>query len=115
MTLKESTLKALDYTARLESALGLDDMDLVAEIIQIRGQVMQAFEVIHRAASAPERMNSRTEIQQLIQADKLLQDRAGLRLREVAREFRDNMANQPPRQNQAYGAGQHQACVDRKA
>jgi hypothetical protein len=115
MTLKESTNQALDYTARLESALALDDMDLVTEIIQMRGPVMQAFEVIHRAASAPERLSCRTEIEQLIQADRILQDRAGLRLREVARDFRENMASQPPRHNQAYGAGEHQACVDRKA
>lgn len=116
MTLKDCTLSALDYTQRLRAALKLGDMDMCAEILEFRGQAMQAFEVAHLAASEKDRKTCGKEIRSLQQADRDLQSVTNGHLEEVAHDFRKNLVtSQQASSVKAYSSGQGQACVDRKA
>jgi len=115
MTLLKCTQNALDITRRLQSALALDDLDLGQEILELRGQAMQAFEQCHRSASPEERASCREEIKALVQADRELREKTTTDLAAIARDFREKMVSNLQNTTQNYCSGPTQACIDRKA
>jgi len=115
MNLSQITQLALDYTRRLEAALNLDDLDLCREILEVRGQAMATFETIHRQASSQERDACRSDIGELVAADRMVQEKSAVGLESIARDFRKNMASNQATAQNSYMAEPAQACVDRKA
>ena len=115
MNLLISTCNALDFTSRLKSALALGDLEMCREILEMRGKAMQAFEKAHRLAGPQEIAQCQDEINQLIQADRELQDIYGKELGSIARDFREKTVSNFQGANQPYQDAPMAACIDRKA
>ena len=115
MNLEQSTQQALDFTRRLEAALHLGDLDLCAEILQMRGAVMEHFTRLHRSAPDREKAAVADLVKELAEADTRLQQETTRQLGATAAEFRANLNSGPARTTPRYGSGPTQACVDIKA
>lgn len=115
MNLAQTTQNALDYTRRLEAALNLEDYKLSEEILEIRGQAMEAFEMAHLQASSQEKKACHQEILDLARADQKLQEMTAASLDTIAGEFRKSMSSNQAGAQNSYGANPANSCVDRKA
>jgi hypothetical protein len=115
MNLEKSILNAIDLSRRLEAALKVDDMDLCGDLLEIRGEAMAAFETIHRASSAAQKEHCHILIEELVSADRSLQDRYEKALEASAGEFRQSLTSGSGIPVGAYNSTPAPACVDRKA
>lgn len=115
MNLLEYTKSAIDFTARLRAALALDELEMGQEILELRGQALQAFENSHRSANPEEIARCQDAIDQLAQADRELQEICSKELGNIARDFRENTVSNFQGPNQIYQDTQMAACIDRKA
>ena len=115
MNLHTATDNALDLTRRLQAALHLDNMDLCTDLMDLRNQAMETFAAIHHGAGEAELAACDSLIDELIVADRDLQEQAQQNLLDAAGEFRTALSNAGKATSGAYRNEPDQVCIDRRA
>jgi hypothetical protein len=115
MNLATAITDALDCTSRLLDAVVQEDHERCPALLVTRHQAMTRFESQHKNASAEEQQTCAGLLDELMVADKTLQEASSILRDRLGGEFRGLMSSGPVARNSGYSAPTSQACVDRKA
>jgi len=112
----ESTLeRAIDLTGRHEAAIRAGDMGLCRDLLEIRGEVMAAFEHTYRGSSEAERSSCQANLDKLKSVDAQLQGKCGESLETSAKDLRRAITSGSGTPVGAYKSQVSTGCLDRKA